>query len=66
MPRGVPVKTRKVLLEHRNGDITTHHSAPELETLIVAAEKVCRKKSGKTPPLVGLRMKGNDVSLRER
>lgn len=26
---GVPMETRKVLLGHRNGDITTHYSAPE-------------------------------------
>ncbi len=51
---GVSVETRKVLLGHRNGDITTHYSAPELEELIVAANKVCRKKSGKTPALVVL------------
>ena len=51
---GVSVETRKVLLGHRNGDITTHYSAPELEELINAANKVCRKKSGKTPALVVL------------
>jgi integrase len=43
---GVPVETRKVLLGHKNGDITTHYSAPELEELIGAAEKVCGGKSG--------------------
>ena len=42
---GVPVETRKVLLGHKNGDITTHYSAPELEELIGAAEKVCGGKS---------------------
>lgn len=30
---GVPMETRKVLLGHKNGDITTHYSAPELEEL---------------------------------
>jgi len=34
---GVPVETHKVLLGHRNGDITTHYSAPELQELIDAA-----------------------------
>lgn len=52
---GVPVETRKVLLGHRNGDITTHYSAPELQELIHAANRVCRKKSGKTPALVVLK-----------
>ncbi len=33
---GVPVEMRKVLLGHRNGDITTHYSAPELEELLEA------------------------------
>ena len=42
---GVPVETRKVLLGHRNGDITTHYSAPELEELLVAANRVCEEKS---------------------
>lgn len=30
---GVPMEARKVLLGHRNGDITTHYSAPELVVL---------------------------------
>ena len=42
----VPVETRKVLLGHRNGDITTHYSAPELEELVEAANRVCGAKSG--------------------
>ena len=42
----VPLETRKVLLGHRNGDITTHYSAPELEELLVAVNKVCEEKSG--------------------
>lgn len=52
---GVPVETRKVLLGRRNGDITTHYSAPELEELFNAANTVCQKKSGKTPALVVLK-----------
>ena len=40
---------------HKNGDITTHYSAPELEELIEAANRVCEGKSGKTPALVVLR-----------
>ncbi|HEB59687.1 MAG TPA: site-specific integrase, partial [Gammaproteobacteria bacterium] len=54
---GVPLETRKVLLGHRNGDITTHYSAPELEELIEAANRVCGEKSGKNPALVLLRQK---------
>jgi hypothetical protein len=37
---------RKVLLGQRNGDVTTHYSAPELEELLKAANKVCEEKSG--------------------
>ena len=54
---GVPHETRKVLLGHRTGDITTHYSAPELEELIEAANRVCEDKSGKSPALVILKQK---------
>ena len=54
---GVPLETRKVLLGHRNGDITSHYSAPELVELIDAADKVCEGKSGKTPALMMSRQK---------
>ncbi|MCP4235634.1 MAG: tyrosine-type recombinase/integrase [Aestuariibacter sp.] len=54
---GVPLETRKVLLGHRNGDITTHYSAPELEELLEAANKVCETQSGKSPALVVLKQK---------
>ena len=49
------LETRKVLLGHRNGDITTYYSAPELEELIEAANRVCGEKFGKTPALVVLK-----------
>lgn len=58
---GVPLETRKVLLGHRNGDITTHYSAPELEELVEAANRVCTSKSGKTPALVVLKQKAATV-----
>ena len=54
---GVPLETRKVLLGHHNGDITSHYSAPELVELIDAADKVCEGKSGKTPALMMLKRK---------
>jgi integrase len=54
---GVPLETRKVLLGHRNGDITTHYSAPELEELLEAANRVCEAQSGKSPALVVLKQK---------
>ncbi|MET0107211.1 MAG: site-specific integrase [Sedimenticola sp.] len=58
---GVPLETRKVLLGHRNGDITTHYSAPELEELLEAANRVCGEKSGKSPALVVLKQKAATV-----
>ena len=54
---GVPLETRKVLLGHRNGDITSHYSAPELAELLDATNRVCEGKSGKTPALVVLKQK---------
>ena len=54
---GVPLETRKVLLGHRNGDITSHYSAPELAELLEAANRVCEGKSGKTPALMVLKQR---------
>lgn len=52
---GVPLETRKVLLGHKSGDITTHYSGPELEELLEAANRVCGNGSRKSPALVVLR-----------
>lgn len=54
---GVPMETRKVLLGHTNGDITTHYSVPEIEELLTAANKVCERSSRKTPALTVVRIK---------
>lgn len=54
---GVSVETRKVLLGHKNGDITTHYSAPEIEELIDAANRICETDSRKTHALVMLKRK---------
>jgi len=40
---GVSLETRRVLLGHKNGDITTHYSAPELKELLDAAERVSER-----------------------
>jgi integrase len=37
---GVPEETRKVLLGHKNGDITTHYSAAELRELLEAVQRI--------------------------
>jgi integrase len=53
----VSLVTRKVLLGHRNGDITSHYSAPELTELSEAANRVCIGVSGKTSAVILLRQK---------
>lgn len=54
---GVPLETRKVLLGHKNGDITSHYSVPEIEELLEAANRACRGKSGKSPAMTLLKRK---------
>ncbi len=44
---GVALETRRVLLGHKNEDITTHYSAPEIADLLKAAERII--ESRKTP-----------------
>jgi len=63
---GVSQETRKVLLGHKNGDITTHYSAPELEELIAAAERVCQAQAGKTSAGVLLKRQAVTESVGNR
>jgi integrase len=52
---GVPLETRKVLLGHASGDITTHYSAVELKELLDAAEKIVDRGVAQTPTLTVIR-----------
>ena len=52
---GVTLETRKVLLGHRNGDITTHYSAPEFKGVVGRGEQSLPEKSGKIPALTLIR-----------
>ena len=52
---GVPLETRRALVGHRNGDIPSHHSAPELREPIDAAQQTSRDESGKSPALTLLK-----------
>ena len=52
---GVPLETRKTLLGHANGDITTHYSAAELNELKKAVEKIVDQRVAQTPTLTLLR-----------
>ena len=54
---GVPLETRRVLLGHRNGDNTSHYSAPEIEELLAAANRVCEVNPRKSPALTILKRK---------
>ena len=43
---GVSFETRKVLLHHTTGDVTTHYSSAELKELIDAVNSICDMGSG--------------------
>ena len=52
---GVLLETRKALLGHANGDITTHYSAAELGELLHAAEKIADRGIAQSPTLTVVR-----------
>jgi integrase len=52
---GVPLETRRVLLGHKNGDITSHYSVPEIRELLEATERVCVEHVHKMPTLALLK-----------
>lgn len=54
---GVTKETRKVILGHKNGDITSHYSAPEILELLNAVQMLCGQKSRKSPALNIVRLK---------
>jgi hypothetical protein len=58
---GVPLETRKQLLGHASGDITTHYSAAELGELLAAAERITNRGTGRTPALTVIRGQGTGV-----
>lgn len=55
----VPLETRKVLLHHKNGDITTEYSAPEIQELIDALELVAGDKPHKSPTITLIKINGH-------
>jgi integrase len=48
---GVQLETRKALLGHANGDITTHYSQAELNELLQAVESVANRGLAEAPTL---------------
>jgi hypothetical protein len=51
---GVSLETRKLLLGHKNGDITTHYSVPEIAELLNVVQNICTAKG--TPAITLLRV----------
>jgi integrase len=60
---GVGFEDRKLLLGHKAGHVTTHYSAPEIEALIQASEKVCALGSRKSPALAIVRAQAESQVL---
>lgn len=58
---GIPLETRKVLLGHSNGDITTHYSAAELGELLDATEKIVDRNVAQSPTLTLVSRKSENV-----
>ena len=56
---GIPLETRKALLGHANGDITTHYSAAELEELITAAESIVSRGKVESTNLMLIRQRSD-------
>ncbi len=54
---GVTNETRKVILGHKNGDVTSHYSATEIGELLEAVNRLCDVKSRKSPALNVVRLK---------
>lgn len=57
----VSLETRKALLGHANGDITTHYSAAELEELLEAVGRIADRGIAQTLTLTVVRRNRNDV-----
>lgn len=49
---GVPLETRRTLLGHSSGDITTDYSAAELNELVLAAERITDRSGLESPNLM--------------
>jgi hypothetical protein len=60
---GVPLETRKALLGHASGDITTHYSAAELGELLAAAEKIVNRGLAQAPTLTVIRRDKEAVGI---
>jgi integrase len=59
---GVSNETRKDILGHEGGNITTHYSMAEISELIEAVEKIAVESSESMPSLTLIRIGGSKVS----
>ncbi len=62
---GVSLETRKALLGHASGDITTHYSQAELGELLAAAEMVTKRGLAEAPTLTVIKRCGGVGKLSE-
>ena len=60
---GVGFEDRQLLLGHKAGHVTTHYSAPEIEALIQASEKVCALGARKSHALAIVRARAESQVL---
>ena len=60
---GVSFEDRQDLLGHKSGKITTHYSQPEIENLVIAANKVCAPDGHNVATMVILREKGSRLEV---
>ena len=58
---GVSLETRKALLGHAGGDITTHYSAADISELMDAAEYCADRGIAQTPTLLVVKRTGESV-----
>lgn len=58
---GVALETRKTLLGHANGDITTHYSAAEINELLDAVQKITDRGIAEAPTLTIIKRKSEFV-----
>lgn len=59
---GVPFEDRQDLLGHKSGRMTTHYSQAELGRLMEMANRVCQGNSRKSPALVVLKRRVEEVA----
>ncbi|MFT7185966.1 MAG: integrase [Pseudohongiellaceae bacterium] len=59
---GISNETRKDILGHEGGNITTHYSVAEISELIEAVEKIAIESSESMPSLTLIRIGGSSSS----